>query len=241
MIDQADKLREFFESDLATLVLFDSQRYDFFEEMYQEYFEGALTKTWNGGATWTLPWFVKHCQGRLDGTLYSANPAFSGGRGYMTKWFDELKAYEPRKHFKRIIKWQDIGFDYKIGTATPKTVNKAVLGDPDGKMLVHYMQPHVPFVGNPPLPWTTGGNLVEKTRGKLARGEITMEKLREAYRGNMRLAFEGAVELAGKLDGRICITTDHGEVLGEEGYFYHGRQYPELPCLCHVPWFEVEK
>lgn len=221
--------------------MFDGQRYDFFEEMYPEYFRDELLKVHNGGATWTLPWFVKHFKGEIDCTLYSANPAFSGGQGYLTKWFKELKTYDPKEHFRRIIRWQDIGFDYGRGTVEPKTVNRSVLANPDDKMFIHYLQPHVPLIGDPPLPWTKGGKLVEKTKSKLASGEVTLDELKEAYRGNMRVAFEGAVELAEKLDGEIYITSDHGDALGEQGYFYHGRGYPELDCICYVPWLAVGK
>lgn len=240
MIRQSDKLREFFEGDTKALILFDGQRYDFFENMCQEYLGGKLYKAYNGGATWTLPWFIKYFQGKINCTLYSANPAFSGGQGYLTKWFSELKAYEPSKHFKRIIPWWEVSFDYARGTATPKAVNRAVFAKPDDKMIIHYLQPHVPFIGNPPLPWTKGGLLIEKTKSKLVSGELTIEKLKEAYKGNMRVAFEGAVELVNKLGGNVCITSDHGDALGEQGYFYHGREYPKLDCLCHVPWFEIE-
>lgn len=223
------------------LIIFDAARYDIFGEVYPDYFVGELSKVYNGGATWTLPWLIQHCQGKLDCTLYSAMPTLSGGAGYLEKWFTLLKTYEPHKHFRRIISWKNIVFDYAMSTAFPEMVNRAVLKEPDEKMVVHYMQPHIPYVGNPPMPWTKGGGMAEKTKDKLARSEITIDKLKLAYKGNMRLAFAGAVELAGKLDGRIYITSDHGEALGEGGYFYHGRGYPRMDCLCHVPWFEVER
>lgn len=57
----------------------------------------------------------------------------------------------------------------------------------------------------------------------------------------MRVAFEGAVELVKRVDGKIFITSDHGDALGENGYFYHGREYPELDCLVNIPWFEVSR
>lgn len=238
MIPQSEKLREFFESNARALIIFDGQRHDLFKEMYPDYFRGKLSEVWNGGVTWTLPWFVRHFQGKFDCTLYSANPAFSGGTGYLSKWF--TTTYIPREHFKRIIPWQEIGFDYSTGTAYPKKINQVVLAKPDDKMIVHYIQPHVPYVGKPPLPWTKGGDLVNKTKSRLASGALTIKRLRKAYMGNMRLAFNGAVELEKKLEGKIVITSDHGDALGEEGHFYHGRMYPRMLCICHVPWFEVE-
>lgn len=226
MIDQADKLREFFASGAKALILFDACRYDMFEEVCSEYLRGKLLKVWNGGYTFTYDWFAAHCRGKLNCTFYTPFP---------TMW----KGYDPRKHFKRVIRWQDIAFDYERGTTTPQMVNRMVFAKPDDKMFVHYLQPHPPFIGNPPMPWTRGGKLVNKTKNRLTSGEITIEKLREAYKGNIRVAFEGAVELVNRLGGDIYITSDHGEALGEKGYFYHARSYQNLPCLCHVPWFEV--
>lgn len=239
LINQAVKLKEFFEGDTRALILFDACRYDFFEEMYSEYFRGRLFKCWNGGYTFTHDWFAAHCRGNLNCTLYT--PAPVGVMNWVRERTVNGAYYDPKKHFKRILSYLDIGFDYKKGSTYPKTINDAVFKYPDDKMFIRYLQPHAPYIGKPPLPWSKGpGTIIEKVKAKMASGELTIGKLKEAYKGNLRLAFEGAVELVKRLDGKFVITADHGEALGERGYLLHARSYPNLPCLCHVPWFEVE-
>ena len=59
------------------------------------------------------------------------------------------------------------------------------------------------------------------------------------YEENVRVAFEGAVDLIPDLDGSIVVTSDHGTALNESSYLFHARSYPEMPCLNEVPWFRV--
>ncbi|HEY49738.1 MAG TPA: hypothetical protein G4O13_06810 [Dehalococcoidia bacterium] len=78
--------------------------------------------------------------------------------------------------------------------------------------------------------------------------------LREAYAANIRLVLRYVAVLSHQLMAqghrterpRIVITSDHGEMLGEDGRYGHcgGRhgflsRYKDYP-LIHVPWFTVE-
>lgn len=52
-------------------------------------------------------------------------------------------------------------------------------------------------------------------------------------------------ELIPHLDGKVIISADHGELLGErvDDVVYRGKHPPNVdhPALFEVPWFEVEK
>lgn len=65
------------------------------------------------------------------------------------------------------------------------------------------------------------------------------EKLQELYEENLRTVFEAVKDLTEKLDGKIIITSDHGEAFGEDGEWGHSRGV-DIPILRTVPWFEVE-
>jgi len=72
---------------------------------------------------------------------------------------------------------------------------------------------------------------------KLAR-EKGEEEVREYYRQDLRLALEEVARLIEGLDGKVVVTADHGELLGEGGWgHYIGGKEDEL---LNVPWLEVE-
>jgi len=70
-------------------------------------------------------------------------------------------------------------------------------------------------------------------------GAVTWDDVRAAYAANLRLVLGHARELAGLLRGRLVITADHGELLGEDGRFGHDPTltYKELYL---VPWMETD-
>ena len=41
--------------------------------------------------------------------------------------------------------------------------------------------------------------------------------------------------------GKIVLTSDHGELLGEQGWWGHSPPKPRIPALLIVPWFEVDR
>ena len=121
--------------------------------------------------------------------------------------------------------------------------------------VVHYLQPHSPYIGDPPLALTrwggsgggAGGEFGEACCALTAPGRAVREgrtswpEVREAYLGNLRLAWDAVQVLAGSFsDYRVVVTADHGEVLGEHGgRFGHecGWDFPELRA---VPWHVIE-
>jgi len=64
--------------------------------------------------------------------------------------------------------------------------------------------------------------------------------LRKAYTINLLIVLEILTYVLENLDGRIVITSDHGEFLGEKNMFRHPCGV-EDPILRHVPYFIVKK
>ena len=119
-------------------------------------------------------------------------------------------------------------------------------------VVVHYLQPHSPYIGSPPLAlgrWGRGkGALHQACHGLMQpqaaveRGLTTWPEVREAYLGNLRLAWDAVLALAREMEGRrIVVTSDHGELLGEHGgKFGHEANWRE-PQLYEVPWLELSR
>jgi len=101
------------------------------------------------------------------------------------------------------------------------------------------------------------GELIEATFGKEMLWEIrkalgikpsgvfeivyregSLEKLEEFYVKNLEFALEAVSGVLSELSGRMVVTADHGEMLGEDGHYGHKRDAPEWIKI--VPWLEVE-
>jgi len=62
--------------------------------------------------------------------------------------------------------------------------------------------------------------------------------LRKAYRENLEIVLRYVAVLCYELSGTIVITSDHGELLGENGKYGH-KCGSKDPLLLEVPWFRV--
>jgi hypothetical protein len=138
--------------------------------------------------------------------------------------------------------WRD-GRDERLGVAPPATVTDRAIAavrerDP-GRTIVHYMQPHAPYVagvldGDGPLPGARA-NPFETLR----RGETDRETVRAHYLDNLRLVLDEVAVLLENVDAdRVAITADHGEAFGEWGFYEHPVGCPH-PAVKRVPWVET--
>jgi len=140
--------------------------------------------------------------------------------------------------------WDEHGPDHVPGVH-PRDVNQAVLnyvaehGQPE-RMIVHYMQPHAPYLGATRLSVPGQGTecrglLVEEIPVAVKEGLISNSDLRRAYTDNLALVWEYAKRLRSQLRGKIAVTGDHGELLGEGGLYSH-ESFLRRPELWIVPW-----
>lgn len=139
---------------------------------------------------------------------------------------------------------EEIGISFKE-TVGAKRVNKAALETaveyPNKRTIVHYLQPHAPYVGN------RDGSIKEDVPAchpgdHLRRGEVSKETMLELYEENLAYVWHHAKELAAELDGKTVITSDHGEMFGERifrGLPFRGYDHPiglHASELVTVPW-----
>ncbi|MFO8006475.1 MAG: tetratricopeptide repeat protein [Candidatus Brocadiia bacterium] len=140
-----------------------------------------------------------------------------------------------------------------IPSVHPLSVNGVVaaygrLGRLDGRpFVVHYLQPHSPYIGTPPLAaarWGQGGGGfgaacrdLDRPDHAAARGELDWDVVRRAYAGNLALVWDAVRNLVASpvCEGRtVVVTSDHGEILGE-----HGGQFGHLGTWRYREQYEV--
>lgn len=140
--------------DWDTLIILDACRYDYFEDIYKEFLEGDLRKakspvnTEKSFATtdWCMKTFEKNDYS--DVLYFSSTPRINS--------FTEVDGFEANQHFSEIIDLWKTDWDTDYGTVLPERVTKSVkrrksISDPE-RMIVHYLQPHCPYITyNPPV------------------------------------------------------------------------------------------
>ena len=236
-----------FDEDWDTLVILDACRYDMFEEV--NHIEGKLTAK-ESKASSTPEWLRANVDDRdLHDTVYvTANPQLERNRENWDVNFHEV-----------INVWLDEGWDEDIGTVLADTMTKAAITAheqfPQKRLVVHYMQPHYPFV----LSDTefdkghlvsiesgednaTGENVwAQKFTGEL---DQTRSELWDVYTTNLEYVLKHVEDMLTEVPGKTVITSDHGNYVGERATpipiqeYGHPRGLYDEP-VTRVPWLEV--
>jgi len=107
------------------------------------------------------------------------------------------------------------------------------------RLIVHFMQPHVPFRSRPEwfdrfLGTDTWGS---STWERVVTGDIDREAWFAAYRDNLEWVLEDGVDpLCARIDATVGVTADHGNAAGEWGIAGH-PQGVAVPAVRRVPWW----
>lgn len=197
-----------------TLIILDACRYDCLKELLPET-KPCRSEGWN-----TITWLKNTWIGYYDLTYISATP-FVNRIGY--------QGFNATNHFSEIIEvWLDF-WDDELGTVHPKDVYR-VAKNVKGRKIIHFLQPHPPFILRKEKTGSLNLNrkeiLFKKVMGaKSYTYNLPPEKVKEYYMENLKLVLEYALKL---VDGYTIITSDHGED------FKVGHSIP-LPELKIVP------
>jgi len=222
-----------YEREWDVLVVLDACRVDLLRSVADEYdFLGEIERVESVGSMskeWMAKTFTDEHADEVADTAYVTSNVFSE-RMLNADRFGSLEEV-----------WRD-GWDEEADTVLPRTMTDRAIrtareDDPD-RLIVHYVQPHHPFVGleagfdADPF----GPALSDTVVDALRKDKIDREAFWEAYRDNLRLALDDVELLLSNVDAdRVAITADHGDALGEWGIYDHpvGCLHPAVRT---VPW-----
>lgn len=224
-----------FETEWDLLIVLDACRADLLFEVADEYeFLSDAQSTYSVGsatAEWMSKTFVDRYAEEMAQTAYvTANPHSSSDldeRDFVL--LDEVWQYA----------WSD-----DLGTVPPRPVTDRAIQigrefEPS-RMVVHYMQPHHPFVPSPELNRDIGFDDEAEWNHvweMLQAGATTREEVWQGYRENLEYVLDDIAVLLQNVDAeRVVITADHANAFGEWGIYGHPKYVP-LAAVKEVPWF----
>lgn len=133
---------------------------------------------------------------------------------------------------------------------------------PRKRLVVHFMQPHLPFIGEKGKDMEDklydehslrikrrehmkgkdidqdGCEYIDNWEEAVKQGYVDKDEYKEMYMDNLKYVLEYVSDLLNELDGKTVITADHGELLGENSKYGHpaGNYKVELRI---VPWLII--
>lgn len=220
MMNQSELLEESWD----WLILLDGCRYDAMEYVQLDYIDGELIEADNGGYAFTANWFHEHLSGEYD------MPFFHGGQPIHA--FDHNPhGYDERDHFRNVPDWERYEWgNEEIDTSLPSGVIDVVEEEMPSRGVVRFIQPHNPYLSMPEI------------RGSKNAMKYSTGQLWDAYEENLRWVMEEITDgFISNLPGKVVITSDHGQALGERccGQYLHGPDMEKCECLTTVPWLIV--
>lgn len=220
--------------DWENLIILDAARHDLYEQVNGPT-DYRITK-----ASQTTEFLERtFSQGNYDDIIYiTSNPFFEEEK------FEEFTGRKPSEVFHSVFRTYRHSWDDQENTVMPESVRKDALTSnklfPNKKKIIHFMQPHYPFIG---FNFTKEGlnQDLDRDRKELslwqraAMGQYDRESVWEAYRENLEIVMPHVQDLVEKLEGKTVITSDHGNMVGENGVWGHSRGL-RTEQLRKVPW-----
>jgi hypothetical protein len=221
-----------FERDWDNLVLLDACRYDYFEKHVKDAGLSGTLQSHQSLGSCSREFVQRNFDGRQlhDVVVVSANLWYE----QVQQDFDtdiDVHHLELVTERERRDTWRPAPFPDHVTNRVRTVVDEF----PDKRLLIHYHQPHEPYIGptaqrhaDPDYPLN-----------------IPRQYLHDAYEETLRTVLDELSTVIELLDGKTVVSADHGDLLGEVTAPIPTRMYGH-PCeyyhekLVTVPWFVVD-
>jgi len=228
--------------DWENLIVLDACRYDLFKSHHD--LPGELSAR-ESRAAHTSEFILGNFHERdLTDTVYvTASPILQ--RGYPERYNPEFHAV--------VNVWQEDGWDDEWNSVLPETMVEYAVDAaeryPKKRLIVHFMQPHYPFIGSDleidkqsiPDPEKITTDIWYEMMQK--NTDLSRDEILDAYRTNLEIVLPHVEQLLSSLDGKSVVTSDHGNTLGNRARPIPIREWGHpkgiyMPDIVTVPWLE---
>lgn len=228
-----------FERDWDVLVVLDACRYDLFTEFVSEHqvyqYINDISSIRSVGST-TRHWIPRTFTGAPESLV--SNTHYVTCTSYAEETLDESRLHQV-DHVWKYAK------NPEYGLANPQAVTDAAIDafrtSSADRIVLHYIQPHAPFLhclGKYDSLNVGSGNTQQVWWG-LENGEYDREEVWNDYGQNLLRGLDEVHTLVRNTEGKVVITSDHGNGLGECGVYGHPPT-TFIGAVRKVPWVEID-
>jgi hypothetical protein len=242
--------------DWDFLIILDACRYDAFEEVID--IDGELKSVISRGSH-----SIEFCKKNFEDKQYH-DTVYVTANGYGAQIAEGVFHDLIFTDEDDLVPEVDVLHSSHEGMA-PSTVYDAALDAvnkyPNKRIIIHFMQPHDPYLGEKAEVLrsrvesdgltvisrdpkkikkhnVSECNTVSTLAGAVEKGYVTENELQTIYYENLEVVSEYVSDLVESLTGEIVVTADHGEMLGERNIIGHPK-YKYFNELREVPWLRV--
>lgn len=155
--------------------------------------------------------------------------------------------HKPKSFVELIEPWRDDDYG---SSKDPEIVTEAAIKAhkkyPNKRIIVHYLQPHTPFINNPELIYSSDSSSVYEDEPDtvweaLGQGLVKQQDVWQAYQENLERVLPEVYRLLGDITGRVVVSADHGNLFGERTFPVPVKVHGHPPgirnkSLVTVPW-----
>jgi len=144
------QLNEIRKKDFDILIILDACRYDIFKSVYKLILgDVGILKKAISPATHTIEWLNKTFGGIYwDDVIYVSANTFVNSKRITPRY--KGYTFDGMKHFRRVVDVWDWGWDENLKTVHPEEVTKGAIVtidmNPRMRFIIHYVQPHLPYI-----------------------------------------------------------------------------------------------
>jgi hypothetical protein len=259
-----------YQDDWDILIILDACRADLMKEVASEYqFVSADAK--NSIASTSAEWMQKNFQAEVYADAVAETAYITGNPFTDEVCFDHLcptcghdrervpsaacdecgstdsPERVPDHGFALLEEVWQYDWDDDLGTIPPGPLTDRAIevwrDEIADRMIVHYMQPHHPFIGSDIhtslSPEGFGEMGRESVWNLLRRGEVSKQDVWHDYANNLEYVLKDVSRLLRNVNADcVVLTADHGNAMGEYGLYGHYQDVP-LKAMKRVPWCET--
>jgi len=225
---------DYLERDWDHLVILDACRFDLFTEFgprHPVYDSFTHIDSVYSNASSTPIWLERNFSNRPTSALSNINYISA------TPWITNVET-EKLANVRQVWKYSQ---DPEASVPTPDALTDAAIESyretPERRSVIHYVQPHAPFLhcaGKYDSKGDKDGG-TQTVWKELRDGNFERDDIWEDYGQNLLRVLDEVEILIENLGGDIAVTSDHGNALGEWGFYGHPPHVP-LPTIRRVPW-----
>jgi len=243
MIPQKRLLHEY---PWRTIFIMDAMRFDVFKEIIEERkISGSLMKVRSTGCEtgqWMRNMFTEPAY--KDILLVSNSVIYwkAVNRQILKKFGKTVPLW---KGWRTHGKGADLGGEVMSTKEVLEHAERESMVNRDKRLIIHDIPPHVPYCDPEGKRFLIrlmgkGGTSISRRLREYGReGPDYFKELREYYKRSAWMTLETVLNCEWlKERGRLIITADHGEMIGEQWTYGHSLNYPDDATLRNVPWFE---